>query len=351
MTGPEIVQFAAALNGAFTVEEVSTLLLRLNRKFTDYVTAKLPFPNQLEELVATANSQAWVAQLVLQAVQERPLNAAIKGFLATYPGWDPAKGQTLAHPSDALRVFGGKSFIGRADLRKFLRRMSSGEGKNILLLTGERRKIGKTYSKELLSFLSAKQQPSGVAYIDLDNDSYDPAKLIGDIAKGMRLDITGMPSRGQQQASRWNQELSSWLIPEIPDPKRVVWWIVLDGFRQRMPSEEVQDLIAQIAQRVQSTQDYRLILVDYTYSLPVAVSGFMFKEMIAPIQKDEVQHFLKRIHQQKYGSAPEEEKLSDYVTGVYERVAEYARQYPDMAESQLLLNMAVTDAVEIIREE
>src|SRR5258708_2548024 len=117
MRGSEIVQFAAALNGAFNEEEVTTLLLRLNRKFTDYVTAKLTFPKQLEQLVATANSQAWVAQLVLQAIEERSSNAAIKDFLAAYPGWDPTKAQLLAHPSDALRVFGGKSFIGRADLR------------------------------------------------------------------------------------------------------------------------------------------------------------------------------------------------------------------------------------------
>ena len=350
MTGPEIVQFAAAVNGAFKPDEVISLLLRLNLKFTDYVTANLPFPRQLEELVGAANSQAWVAQLVLEVVRERPANHLVKQFLATYPGWDPAKSLPSAHPCDALRVFGGKSFIGRPDLRKFLKRMISGDSKNMLLVTGERRKIGKTYSKEMVSFLSASQQPSGVVYIDLDTDNYDPAKLASEIAKTMRLDVGGMPSRGQQQASRWNQDLSNWLIPEVPDSRRVVWWIILDGFRQRMPSEEVQDLIAQIAQRVQGTQDYRLILIDYTYSLPVAVSGFMFREKVVPIQKEEVQHFLEQVHQQKHGSAPADEELADYVTGVYQKLAEYTQQYPDMTDNHLLLNMAVTDAMEIIRE-
>jgi len=350
MTGPEIVQFAAAVNGAFTVDEVISLLLRLNRRFTDHVTANLPFPRQLEELVGAANSQAWVAQLVFEVVRDRPGNASVAQFLARYPGWDPAKSPPSAHPCDALRVFGGKSFIGRPDLRKFLKRMSSGDDKNMLLVMGERRKIGKTYSKEMISFLSVNQPPSGVIYIDLDTDSYDPGKLAGDIAKKMRLDVAGMPTRGQQQASRWNQDLSSWLVPEVPDPRRIVWWMVLDGFRQKMPSEEVQDLIAQIAQRVQGTQDYRLIVIDYNYPLPVAVSGFMFTERIAPIGRDEVQSFLQQVHQQKHGSLPADQELADYMTGVYEKLAEYAQQYPDMAENHLLLNMAVTDAVEVIRE-
>ncbi|HXA79214.1 MAG TPA: effector-associated domain EAD1-containing protein [Candidatus Acidoferrales bacterium] len=350
MTGPEIVQFAAVLNHAFTFEEVSTLLLGLDRKLTDYVTGNLLFPKQLEELVGAANSQAWIPQLVIKVVRDRPNNASVKQFLASYPGWDPAKSAPWAHPSDALRVFGGKSFIGREDLRKFLKGMCSADGKNVLLVLGEHRKIGKTYSKELVAFLSYNQQPSRVVYLDLDNENYSPARLAADIGKRMRLDVAGMPGQGEQQATRWNQDLSTWLIPEIPQPDRMVWWIILDGFRQRMPSEELQDLIAQIAQRTQSTQDYKLILVDYNYALPVAVSGFMFKEKVTPLEKTEVQHFLAQVHQQQHGAPPADDELSEYLSGVYEKLAEYTAQFPEMAGNQLLLNMAVTDAFEIIRE-
>jgi hypothetical protein len=350
MTGPEIAKFAAAMNQAYTEEEVRSLLLKLNRKLTDYVTMNVPFPNQLEQLVGAANSQAWVAQLVMEVVSNRAANPYVAQFLETFPGWDSSKNPLFTHPSEALSVFGGKSFIGRPDLRRFLKKMSSGDAKNVLLVTGERRQIGKTYSKELIAFLSAKQQPSQIVYVDLDSDNFDPAKLAGAIGKPMRLEATGIPSRGQQQASRWNQELSNWLIPEIPDARRIVWWIVLDGFRQKMPSEEVQDLIAQIAQRVQGTQDHRLILIDYTYPLPVAVSGFMFREKVVPIQKEEVQRFLEQVHRQRYGAAPGDQELTEYVTGVYERLAEYSQQHPEMADSHLLLNMAVTDAAEAIKE-
>ena len=105
MTGPEIVQFAAALNGAFTVGEVTTLLLRLSRKFTDSTTANLTFPEQLEELVGAANSQGWIGRLVLEAVHERSSNAAINEFLRTNPDWDPAKTRPLeihATPCESL---------------------------------------------------------------------------------------------------------------------------------------------------------------------------------------------------------------------------------------------------------
>jgi len=352
MTGPEIVQFAAALNAAYSLDEVKTLLLRLDRKFTDYTTASLTFPKQLEELVGAANSQGWVGRLVSEVVHERSSNAAIRDFLVAHPDWDPAKTRPLGHPCDALRIIGGKSFIGRSTLRTFLRRMSGGPySKNVLLVMGTGSRIGKTYTHELVTFLSINQPPSGYSYVDLDKDNYDAAKLAKAIAKGMQLDINTIPSRGEQQATRWNQELAKWLIPDNLGTARALWWIILDGVKQKTLPEEVQELIAQIAERVQSARDYRLILIDYGSKLPLAVAGFMFRETVAPLGRADVEQFLSQIHQERYGAAPDQNTLSEYVAGAYNKLAQYVRENPEMdPRDQLLLNLAVTDAVEIIRE-
>jgi hypothetical protein len=352
MTGPEIVQFAAALNGAFTVSEISTLLLRLNRKFTDYTTAILTFPEQLEELVGAANSQGWIGRFVLAVVDERSSNAAVNDFLKTHPDWDPAKSRLLTHPCDALRIFGGKSFIGRPTLRTFLRRMSgAGYSKNVLVVTGNSSKIGKTYTQEFVSFLSVNQPPSGCSYVDLDKDKYDAPKLARTIAKDLQLDVTSIPSRGEQQATRWNQELAKWLITDSTGPNRALWWIVLDGVKQQGLPEEVQELISQIAQRVQRARDYRLILIDYNYSLPLAIAGFTFTEKVLPLQRADVEQFLSLIHQERHGSVPEQDRLSEYVTAAYNKLAQYVQENPGMNPAdQLLLNLAVTDAVDTIRE-
>lgn len=90
MTRPEIVAFAAALNDAFTRQQMESLLLSLNRKFSDYVGSNQPFPRELERLVTAAKSQGWVPQLVAEAVRQNPGNRSIKHFLATYPNWNLA---------------------------------------------------------------------------------------------------------------------------------------------------------------------------------------------------------------------------------------------------------------------
>ena len=352
MTGPEIVEFAAALNGAYTLGEVKTLVVRLNRKFTDYTTANLTFPKQLEELVAAANSQGWVGQLVSQVVRESSLSPAIRDFLIAHPDWDPARTRPLNHPCDALRITGGKSFIGRLTLRTFLKKMSGDTySKNVLLIMGTGSKIGKTYTYELVTFISISQPPSGCTYIDFGKDNYDAAKLAMTIAKGLQLDISTIPSRGEQQATRWSQELAQWLIPDNLGAPRALWWIILDGVKRTTLPEEVRELIAQLAERVQRTRDYRMILIDYGSKLPLAVAGFTFRETVVPLSRADVEQFLSQIHQERYGAAPDQNTLSEYVTGTYNKLAQYVRENPEIDPGdQLLLNLAVTDAVETIRE-
>jgi hypothetical protein len=350
MNGPEIVQFSWAVKEAFDLQELTILLLSLNRIFANYVVALTPYPDQVARLVAGANSEGWIRQLVDKVARDRPDNQGILTFLANHPHWDPVTNPPLGHPCDTLFVYGGKCFIGRKDLRRFLKAMDSPIGRKVLIVTADRRKVGKTYSRELVDFLVYNQPPSGVASIDLDRDDYDPGKLAAAIARQMgTLPATAVPSQGGQQAPRWTQDLVEWLVPAVPAVAATVWWIVLDGFRDRMPSEETQEFISQLALRIQSTPQFRLILLNYTYRLPLPVEAFVFKEQVRGPDKSEVQAFLSQIHERKHGSVPTPPELQQYVAAVYDRLAQYAYKFPDNADDQLLLNMAASDAAEIIQ--
>jgi hypothetical protein len=349
MNGAEIVEFSTAVSQAFRPNDLATLLLRFNYMFYNYVVIQSTYPEQVVQLAGRANSEGWIGRLVVEVVRDRPLDRDIQTFLNNNPHWNPATNPPLDHPCDTLFVFGGKCFIGRRDLRKFLKAMNNPTGRKVLVVTSDRRKIGKTYSKELISFLSDNQQPSGVVPIDLDQDDYDPAKLAAAIARFMGVALESMPPQGQQQAARWNQELVDWLVPVVPNLATTVGWIVLDGFRQKMLSEATQDFISQLAQRVQGTTRFRLILLNYTIRLPLAVEAFVYKDEVRLLDHSEVQAFLSKVHERKHGAEPTPDLLSEYVTGVYERLAQYAQEYPDVAEDQLLLNMAVSEAAEIIQ--
>jgi hypothetical protein len=347
MTGPEVVKFSTAVSSAFNAAELTSLLLGLDRNFLDYVPAHVPFPEQVLLLVGVANSQGWISQLVLAAINDRPNNQAIRTFLVLYPDWDPTTNIPFAHPCDTLHVFGGKSFIGRAALRKYLKLMSTVSGKKVLLVSSDKSKQGKTYTKELVDFFSTHTQPSRLVYVDMDTCDYEPGDLARHLAKRMGVN-TNSPEQAEQQVARWIPELANWVVPDVSDEK--IWWVVLDGFDAKVTSEGTRELISQLAQRIQSKPNYRLVLINYykKYRLPLAVDAFVFRDAVKPIQEKEIELFLSEVHKQRYGKPPTPEKLQEYFVAVDARLTAYKQEYPDDAEDQLLVNMAVTEVAELV---
>ena len=348
MTGPEIVEFSEAVRRAYTSTELSTLLQKLDREFTDYVTEKIPYPDQVIELVGSANSRGWISEFVPAILANRPNNKFIKDFLANHTNWDPAKDPPLKHPSDTLRVFGGKSFIARDELRDALKKMDDPTERKVLLVTsGGHRKVGKTYSRDLIDWVCRKRPPSVLAYIDLDTDKYDPIKLARKLAKEMRLPAGVIPEEATEQAARSNQDLVSSLTTIGANPAPIVW-IVLDGFREQLPTEPIQDFIVQLAEKIESMQEFRLVLLNYTVRLPLNVGGFIFKEDLKPLTRTELETHFSLVHKRKHKTDPSLAELSDYLTCMDERFAFYSQQEPQSVGNQLLINLAVSDVVKII---
>ena len=350
MTGPEIVEFSKAINLAYDYDELKKLLLTLDRRIQDYVPANAVFPTQVDELVGRADSQGWISQLVLAVLKDRPNKQSIKDFLSRRPYWDPAKHPPAAHPSYTLRVFGGFCFIGRSVLRSAVRKMEDPTDRKVLVITSTHRKVGKTYSKELVDFISQNTPLTEMAYVDLDSETYTPFKLAKKLAREMRLDPNPIPEETTEQAARANQELVSLLIRRWTNPPKV-WWIVLDGFRDQIPSEAIQDFIAQLAQRIQRTQEFRLVLVNYSYSLPLAVDGFSFKEELQPLTPAELETHFISVHRQKHNNNnPSPQQLADYLKGMKDVIAKLRQKYQGTVDDQTLINIAVMTVADTIEE-
>jgi Effector-associated domain 1 len=352
MTGPEMVQFGEALNGAFNYADLEMLLRGMNRQITNFVSANATFRAQIAELVAAANREGWIAQFVETAVGARRNNAGIQSFLAANPDWDPAKHPPNAHPCDTLFVYGGKCFIARELLREYLKKMGRATSEKVLVVTSNHRKVGKTFSKELVVYLSNNSQPSGVAWIDLDQCDFDLVTLAEALSRQLGVPDAPMPPQDLEQPARWLKDLVAWLIPVGADqatPK--VWWIVLDGFREKVPSEAIHAFIAELAKQIQGTERFRLIVVDYTNPFSLEIGAFVLKDKVEPLGREDVKRFLQEIHRQTHHLEPSESELTDYVDGCYHKLAEYVLKHPEFADNQLLLNMAVRDAVTVIRGE
>lgn len=350
MTGPEIVEFSKAINLAYTYDELKQLLLKLDRRIQDYVPRDAVFPTQVDELVGAANSQGWISQLVLAVLNDRPNNQAIKDFLARRPYWDPARHPPLAHPTETLRVLGGESFIGRDALRSALRNMDQPTSKKILMVTSVHRKVGKTYSKELVDFISQTSSLTEMAYVDLDKETYDQFQLAKRLAREMKLDPSVIPEQSTEQAVRANQELVSLLIRRDTNPAPKVWWIVLDGFRDQIPSEAIQDFIVQLAQRIKRTKEYRLILVNYDYTLPLGVDGFSFKDNLKPLTRAELETHFINVHRQHKKTTPSPQEVAEYLKGMDDLVETLQQKHSRAVDDQELINIAVSEVASAIEE-
>jgi hypothetical protein len=226
--------------------------------------------------------------------------------------------------------------------------MEAPTGRKVLLVTSDHRKVGKTYSMELIDYVAAQQQPSGVVSFDLDTDDYDPIKLAKKLASEMGGNADLIPDRATEQAPRSNQELVRLLIPRTATQPAKVWWLVFDGFRSKIPSEPIQDFIAQLGQRIQQREEFRLILLNYTYPLPLAVAGFTFKDNVKPLTRTELETHFASIHRQKYSANPTPKQLSEYLSGMDDRLAEYTQTHPEVVGDHLLFNMAVSDVADAI---
>jgi hypothetical protein len=351
MTGPEIVELSKAISLAYSYDELKQLLLKLDRRIQDCVPANAVFPTQVDELVGRADSQGWISQLVLAVLNDRPNNQAIRDFLSRWPYWDPARHPPLVHPSDTLRVFGGACFIGRSVLRSALKKMEQPTGRKILMVTSRHRKVGKTYSRELVNFISQNTPLTEMAYVDLDSETYNPFKLAKRLAREMGLDPNSIPDETTEQAFRANQELVTLLIRRGTNTPSKVWWIVLDGFRDQIPSEAIQDFIVQLALGIRQKQEFRLILVNYTYTPPLAVDPYSIKEDLQPLTRTELETHFINVHRQNHNNTnPSPQQLADYLKGMDDVVAKLNQQYPGSADDQTLISIAVMTVADTIEE-
>jgi hypothetical protein len=346
LNGPEAQQLASALFDAYnTPVALSDLLQSIDRPTVARQTAmNATFSEATFEVVLNANREGWMPSLLNAVAVDRPGNAKVQQFFATYPHLDPARNPPIANPWMTYRLFGGQLFLGRANVRKKLMKMESRYGRKTLIIRSDRRQIGKTYTGTLINFASQQSLINKPTYIDLDSKNYDLRTLCNEVAKKWNIDPAKLPNQGQEQETRWAQQLAPFLIENAPEDKNLVRWLILDGFREKLPSPGIQALIDQLAVCIQSTTLFRLILVNYSYPLPLTVLAF--EDGVDPLTNDEIKTALSSIHESCCGQQASEEEAKEYMDEYAARLEEYRRRSPEHAESHLLIHHAVADVVE-----
>jgi Effector-associated domain 1 len=350
MNEPAVAEFGKLLSDLFTEVDLDTELLKLDKGSLDkHAATKLAAPDRMIQLVVNANREGWIRDLVKAVVLARPNRPEVKAFTAKYPDTEPARSPMLTNPWDTYQIPGGRLFIGRQSLRTYLKRIEQPLDKKLLIVTSTSRNIGKTYTKDLILFAAQQRPLNKVNYIDLDVEIYDAGSLARKVASDWNVDPETLPKQDKEQAARWIQHLTRFLITDSPATNGMIRWIVLDGFREKIPSLEVQEFIAQLAVAIQTHAHaaFRLVLINYTQLLPLTLRPpFSFVDVVEKITDDEIGLALTEIHGRTFGRPITPEERQKYLVNVQQRLRQHEHENPDQTSNQLLMHIAISDIVE-----
>jgi len=350
LNGPEIEEFAGLLSRAYNDwDALSGLLLSINQgPIQNLAGMYATIPAAARQIVSRSNDEGWAPALLIAVQAGRPQSAEVQAFFARYPGFDVRRNPHLGDFWQATQLFGGDLFMGRADVRTYLKRMTIDNNRKVLQITGETHKIGKSYTCSLVSFVSEKATCNKVTYIELDKKPYDLRKLANELAEKWKINPADLPKQDAEQEPRWAQSLASALVEKAEMPGGLVRWLILDGFGACEISSGIKELIDGLALKIKSTGNFRLILMDYNplTPLPLSVRSYVYK--VAPLTRDEIKETFASAHLSRHGTRPENAKVLAYMDSYDLRLAEYKATLPEHAASHLVIHHAAADVVEEI---
>jgi hypothetical protein len=347
MDGAEVTNFAKLLVDVYDWNSLTSLLLSINQApVQKQAGMNADFDAATLQVVNRSNERGWAANLLIAVAADRSENPDVKAFFKQYPHFDERRNPHLRDFWQTTRLFGGDLFMGRADVRTYLKNMTVPESRKVLQITSETHQVGKSYTYFLVEFVGKKTNFNEVTYVELNKKPYDLEKLAAHLAKKWDVDPAKLPRQDGEQESRWAQGLAPALVENAKMPDGMVRWLILDGFGACVISEGIKELVDGLALQIRSTGNFRLILMDYDPHRPLPLPVRAFAYVVKPLERGEIEETFKSAHQSRYGVIPDDPKIEEYMESYDLRLAEYKQRLPEHAESHLVVHHAAADVVE-----
>jgi hypothetical protein len=325
----------AALLDAFPLPgSFQTLIAGIGKPWGSFAGVNTLLEEAITNVIAKAAAQHWVHDLLKAvAASDAKNNPLIVQFFQKYPELDPAKAP--ASPADwtrAMTMMANKPFVGRPDLRKYLKVLGAANQSRVLLVDGPD-DSGKSYTHDFIEF-GATHDPCRIRRIDLDKNSLTLETFVDLLQK--ELGLPAPPSRDAEQDSRWAERLTTdWILKHTAtaDPTDE-FWLVLDGFAVHEHTPGVHALIEKLCEMVNGTaasqaSHFRVVLVNYGSRTPATVEAQAFDEKIVPPTRGDFEPLFIERHLAK-GNTENEAKiaLDEVFTQAQQQVAQDKEKRP-----------------------
>jgi hypothetical protein len=343
--------FIKALVNDYSLATLTSLLLnQLDKKLANIINPQgLGYPVVVEAVVQSGIEQGWIADLVYHAIDQNPNGVNLKAFVAGHPDFDSTQGPpilvdlVMSHTLRARRYF-----IDRKDLRQALKDLRSPDGPRVLVITGQR-VSGKSYTNELISFLSEKTPKHKTIYMNLDKFVFEAPNLTEMIGLQMGMDTANIPQQQDEQKARWVQRLVGWILARVVNPGDTIYWFVFDGFREKTLLPETRDWIDELAVQAETNvPQCRVVLLNYQENLPLQITDYVCREDIKPIGRDELINFFEQLnkdHNRNYSATD----LTSKVDIILAQVDDVIAGKPEFSVDRLrLVSKAVNETAKLL---
>lgn len=322
LSGQELKRLHAALLEAYPDRDAlkQMLLFEVDRDL-EVIAPDGALDAVIFAVINRAQRENWLRDLIVGAHAGNPDNPALAAFHDWFRSRPGAAGVD-ADPFDVSYMYDREPLFGRPDLRRHVRTLSRpNAGARIFVVDGDP-VSGKSYTVNYISYLKEHVGGFQFAWVDLRTLTQKmggvlkPQDVGESIARQLRLDVSTMPPRENEQAARWSQFFCDWFTGEI-SRRDEVSWIILDECR-RFLRQDVRDLVQELAQRVAlQLEMVRLVLLHQKKSdLPVNVLARVEEERIQAIGETELIEFFRSIHGRRRDDLSEDEFEDRIVTSV-----------------------------------
>lgn len=300
--GPLRASLLKALKDALPASDVAEVAANLGGPIEDIAPANATRPQQIAALVQWAEASSLEVMLVREAMEQNKHNAelnaigpAVLEYLRRNRPW-----YSSPDPIETCIVSRDQAFVDRLELRQRLQQLMQSNGWRSLVVKGEKRS-GRSFTLELITFVIGDEEDSRIVLVDLADTGADlgPGDLVRKIAFQMGLESVDVPPQ-QEQAPKWNEDLSDWLGGQVENSGRTCW-LIIDAIDAVRPRDETMDLIWKLAATAKTRPRLRVVLLGCSEPPPAHVKAL--EEEIKPIDRDMVEAFFTLFYEHK-GVAP-----------------------------------------------
>ena len=353
LSGKELERLHEALLEAFGKrDELERMLLfKLSRQL-DHLAPEDDLESVVFVIINRAQRENWLGDLVKGAHTANPASPRLREFHDWYVSLPAAS--VAADPYAVLYMYDREPLLGRPELRRHVKTLNlPSAGARIFVVDGDP-VSGKSYTLNYISYLKEHVGGFQFAWVDLQaltlkfGGALRPEDVGESIGRQLRLDLSTMPARGNEQAARWSQFFSDWFTGVIGESDEI-YWIILDECRRYL-RQDIRDLVQELAQRIAFQLDNaRLVLLHQKKSdLPVNVLARVEEERIQNIGESELIEFFQSIHDRVRAGISDEE----FENRIVSSVARVLRQVPPTGDRRLeyLSAAAREEAISILNK-